>query len=115
MIYYKKVIIKRLYKFYLLILKGNMIMNKSQLIDAVALKSGMKKKEAELAVNAMTEAIVEAMKNGERVQLVGFGTFEVKSRDARTARNPKTGESIEVPASKHPAFSASKALKDQLN
>ncbi|MBQ7337755.1 MAG: HU family DNA-binding protein [Clostridia bacterium] len=90
-------------------------MNKSQLIDAVALKSGMKKKEAELAVNAMTEAIVEAMKNGERVQLVGFGTFEVKSRDARTARNPKTGESIEVPASKHPAFSASKALKDQLN
>ena len=90
-------------------------MNKSQLIDAVALKSGMKKKEAELAVNAMTEAIVEAMKNGERVQLVGFGTWEVKSRDARTARNPKTGESIEVPASKHPAFSASKALKDQLN
>ena len=90
-------------------------MNKSQLIDAVVLKSGMKKKEAELAVNAITEAIVDAMKNGERVQLVGFGTFDVKTRDARTARNPKTGESIEVPASKHPAFSASKALKDQLN
>ena len=92
-----------------------MTMNKSQLIDAVVLKSGMKKKEAELAVNAITEAIVDAMKNGERVQLVGFGTFDVKTRDARTARNPKTGESIEVPASKHPAFSASKALKDQLN
>jgi DNA-binding protein HU-beta len=90
-------------------------MNKTQLIEAVALKSGMKKKEAEQAVNAMTEAVVEAMKNGEKVQLVGFGTFEVKTREARTARNPKTGEAISVPASKHPAFSASKALKDQLN
>ena len=75
----------------------------------------MKKKDAELAVNSLTEAIVEAMKNGEKVQLVGFGTFEVKTRDARVARNPKTGEPINVAASKHPAFSASKALKDQLN
>ncbi len=90
-------------------------MNKTQLIEAVALKSGMKRKDAELAVNAVTETIVDAMKNGEKVQLVGFGTFDVKTRDARTARNPKTGESIEVPASKHPAFSASKALKEQLN
>ena len=90
-------------------------MNKSKLIDAVALKSGMKKKEAELAVNSLTEAIVEAMKSGEKVQLVGFGTFEVKTREARVARNPKTGEAISVAASKHPAFSASKALKDQLN
>ena len=90
-------------------------MNKTQLIEAVALKSGMKKKDAEQAVNAMTEAVVEAMKNGEKVQLVGFGTFEVKTREARMARNPKTGEAISVPASKHPAFSASKALKDQIN
>ena len=90
-------------------------MNKSQLIDAVALKSGMKKKEAELAVNAVTEVIVDALKNGEKVQLVGFGTFEVKNREARICRNPKTGEAISAPASKHPAFSASKALKDQLN
>ena len=90
-------------------------MNKSQLIDAVVLKSGMKKKDAELAVNSLTEAIVEAMKSGEKVQLVGFGTFEVKTREARVARNPKTGEPISVAASKHPAFSASKALKDQLN
>ena len=90
-------------------------MNKSQLIEAVAAKNGMKKKDAEAAVNAVTETIAEAMKNGEKVQLVGFGTFEVKARGARTGRNPKTGETIEVPASKHLAFSASKALKDQLN
>ena len=90
-------------------------MNKSQLIDAVVAKGGLKKKDAEAAVNAVTATIAEALKNGEKVQLVGFGTFEVKERSARTGRNPKTGETIEVPASKHPAFSASKALKDQLN
>jgi DNA-binding protein HU-beta len=90
-------------------------MNKSQLVEVVAIKSGVKKKEAELVVNALTETILDAMKNGEKVQIVGSGTFDVKVRDARTARNPKTGESIEVPATKHPAFSASKALKDQLN
>ncbi len=90
-------------------------MNKSQLIEAVAAKGEMKKKDAEAAVNAVIDTIAEAMKNGEKVQVVGFGTFEVKTRGARTGRNPKTGETIEVPASKHPAFSASKALKDQLN
>ena len=90
-------------------------MNKSQLVEVVAIKSGVKKKDAELVVNALTETILDSMKNGEKVQIVGFGTFDVKVRDARTARNPKTGESIEVPATKHPAFSASKALKDQLN
>ena len=90
-------------------------MNKSQLIDAVALKSGMKKKEAELAVNSLTEAIVEAMKSGEKVQLVGFGTFDVKERAAREGRNPKTGEKITINASKAPAFTAGKALKDSVN
>ena len=90
-------------------------MNKSQLVEVVAIKSGVKKKDAELVVNALTETILDSMKNGEKVQIVGFGTFDVKVRDARTARNPKTGESIEVPATKHPAFSASMALKDQLN
>ena len=89
-------------------------MNKSQLIDAVALKSGMKKKEAELAVNSLTEAIVEAMKSGEKVQLVGFGTFEAKACAARTCRNPKTGATVEVPATKRPTFSAGKALKDSV-
>ncbi len=100
---------------FIYIRKGLQNMNKSQLIDAVVAKSGMKKKDAEVALNALTASIAEAMKNGEKVQLVGFGTFEVKERGARTGRNPKTGETIEVPASKHPAFSASKALKDQLN
>ena len=90
-------------------------MNKSQLIDAVAQTSGLKKKDAEAAINALTVAITDALKNGEKVQLVGFGTFEAKVRGERTGRNPKTGETITVAASKHPAFSASKALKDQLN
>ena len=90
-------------------------MNKSQLIEAVAANGNLKKKEAEAAVNAVVDTIAAAMKNGEKVQLVGFGTFEVKTRGARTGRNPKTGEAIAVPASKHPSFSASKALKDQLN
>lgn len=90
-------------------------MNKSQLIDAVALKGDLTKKQAEAAVKAFTEAVAEALKAGDKVQLVGFGTFEVKARGERTGRNPKTGETIKVPASKHPAFSASKALKDQLN
>ena len=90
-------------------------MNKTQLIDAVAQKGDLTKKQAEAAVKAFTEAVAEALKAGDKVQLVGFGTFEVKARGERTGRNPKTGETIKVPASKHPAFSASKALKDQLN
>ena len=87
-------------------------MNKTQLIDVVATKTGLKKKEAEAAVNATTEAIAEALKAGDKVQLIGFGTFEVKERAAREGRNPKTGETITIAASKHPAFAAGKALKD---
>ena len=90
-------------------------MNKTQFIEVVALKSGLKKKEAEAAVNAMTEAIAEALKAGDKVQLIGFGTFEVKERAAREGRNPKTGETIKIAASKHPAFAAGKALKDAVN
>ena len=90
-------------------------MNKTQLIEAIADKSGLKKKEAEAALNAMTEAITEALKAGDKVQLVGFGTYEVKGRAARSGRNPKTGETIQIAASKHPAFSAGKALKDAIN
>jgi len=90
-------------------------MNKTQLIDVVALKADLKKKDAEAAVNAITEAIAEALKAGDKVQLVGFGTFEVKERAAREGRNPKTGETITIAASKHPAFSAGKALKDAVN
>ena len=90
-------------------------MNKTQLIDAVAASSNLKKKEAEAAVNATIEAITEALKAGDKVQIVGFGTFEVKERGERTGRNPKTGETITIAATKHPAFSAGKALKDSIN
>lgn len=90
-------------------------MNKTQLVEAVVEKSGLKKKDAEAAVNAVTEAIADALKAGEKVQLVGFGTFEVKARAAREGRNPKTGETIKIDASKRPVFSAGKALKDSIN
>ena len=90
-------------------------MNKTQLIDVVAAKTDLKKKEAEAAVNATIEAIAEALKAGDKVQLIGFGTFEVKERAAREGRNPKTGETIKIAAAKKPAFTASKVLKDQVN
>ena len=92
--------------------KGKKKMNKTQLVEAVAQKSGLNKKEAEAAVNAITAAITDALKAGDKVQLVGFGTFEVKALAARTGRNPKTGEVIEVAAAKVPTFAAGKALKD---
>ncbi len=90
-------------------------MNKTQLIDVVAKNADMKKKEAEAAVNAVLEAITGALVDGDKVQLIGFGTFEVKERAAREGHNPFTGEKITIAASKHAAFSASKALKDALN
>ena len=90
-------------------------MNKTQLIEAVAAKADIKKKDAEAAVNAITAAIAEALKAGEKVQLVGFGTFEVKERAAREGRNPKTGEKIAIAASKNPTFTAGRALKDSVN
>ena len=90
-------------------------MNKTQFVEAVAQKSGLNKKEAEAAVNAMTAVIADTLKAGDKVQLIGFGTFEVKTRAARSGRNPKTGETITIAASKHPAFSAGKALKDSIN
>ena len=89
-------------------------MNKTQLVDVVAAKAGIKKKEAEAAVNAMTDAIAEALKAGDKVQLIGFGTFEVKTRGERVGRNPKTGEAIKIAASKTPAFVAGKGLKDSI-
>ena len=90
-------------------------MNKTQFVDAVAQKAGITKKEAEAAVNAMTAVVADTLKAGDKVQLIGFGTFEVKARAARSGRNPKTGETIEIAASKTPAFSAGKALKDAIN
>ncbi len=90
-------------------------MNKTQLIDAVAAKAGIKKKEAEAAVNAMTEAITEALKAGDKVQLIGFGTFDVKQTAAREGRNPRTGETIKIEAAKRPVFSAGSTLKNSVN
>ena len=89
-------------------------MNKTDLVNAVV-ATGLKKKEAEAAVTAVFCAIEGALAKGEKVQLIGFGTFEVKERAARTGRNPATGETIKIAASKYPAFSAGKALKDKLN
>ena len=90
-------------------------MNKTDLINVVAAEANLTKKDAEAAVNATLAAIANALKNGDKVQLLGFGTFEVKAVADREGRNPKTGETIKIPASKKAAFTASKLLKDQLN
>ena len=90
-------------------------MNKTELIVALAQKANLTKKDAEKAVNALIDVIGDALKAGEKVQLVGFGTFESKERPARTARNPRTGEEIEIPASKAVSFKVGKALKDEVN
>lgn len=87
-------------------------MNKTELVNVVAAKTGLSKKDADVAAKAVLDAVTEALAKGEKVQLVGFGTFEVKERAAKTARNPRTGETIEVAASKVPAFKAGQALKD---
>ena len=89
-------------------------MNKSDLIDAVAAKCEMSKKDSEEAVNAVVSAIRESLEKGEKVQLVGFGTFEVRARNARTGINPQTKKAISIPATKVPAFKAGKALKDAI-
>ena len=89
-------------------------MNKTQLIEAVAKESNLKKKDAEAAVNALFNTIENTLRDGDKVQIVGFGTFEVKHREAHQGRNPATGESIMIAASKHPSFTAGKALKDAL-
>ena len=87
-------------------------MNKAELIQAVAAKAEIDKKTADKAVNAVLDVITETMTAGDKVQLVGFGTFEVRERAARTGRNPQTGAEIKIAASKQPAFKAGKAFKD---
>ena len=89
-------------------------MNKTELIAEVSKKTGMPKKDAERAVNATVDTIAETLAANGKVQLVGFGSFEVKQREARMGRNPKTKEPIEIPASKIPVFKAGKALKDEV-
>jgi DNA-binding protein HU-beta len=90
-------------------------MNKTELIATVAEKAGISKKDAESAVAAVIDSITEALVQNEKVQLVGFGTFEVRERSARTGRDPRTNKTIEIPASKAPAFKAGKPLKDAVN
>lgn len=90
-------------------------MNKGELVSALAAKAGLSKKDSEAALNALVDVISETIAAGDKVQLIGFGTFESKNRPARVARNPRTGEEVKIAASKAPAFKAGKALKDKVN
>ena len=90
-------------------------MNKTELVAAMADQAGLSKKDAEKALKAFTDVVAEELKKGEKIQLVGFGTFEVSERAARTGRNPQTGAEMTIAASKAPKFKAGKALKDSLN
>ncbi len=90
-------------------------MNKSELIDAVANVADLNKADASRAVDGVIAAVTEALKSGDQVTVVGFGTFLVRQREARSGRNPRTGETIQIAASKVPAFKAGKALKDAVN
>ncbi len=90
-------------------------MNKSELIEAVAESADLSKAAAARAVDAMVDSVTDALREGDQVTLVGFGTFTVRERAARTGRNPRTGEAINIPASKVPGFKPGKALKDAIN
>ncbi|MCW9024886.1 MAG: HU family DNA-binding protein [Gammaproteobacteria bacterium] len=90
-------------------------MNKAELIDAVAESADISKAAATRAVDTILESVTQALKSGDQVTLVGFGTFSVKDRAARTGRNPRTGDPIQIPAAKVPSFKAGKALKDAVN
>ena len=90
-------------------------MNKTELVAAIAEQTELSKKDAETALKAFTDIVADELKKGEKVQLVGFGTFEVSERAAREGRNPQTGETMEIKASKTPKFKAGKALKDMMN
>ena len=89
-------------------------MNKSQLIDSISIKTEIYKKDVEKVINVFTNIVADTLVDGDRVSITGFGTFEVVERAARTGRNPQTGESIQIQASKSPKFKASKALKDAI-
>jgi DNA-binding protein HU-beta len=90
-------------------------MNKSDLVDAIAESAGLSKADAGRALDAFVDTVTSSLKSGDGVSLVGFGTFSVRDRAARTGRNPRTGETIQIAASKNPAFKAGKALKDAVN
>jgi len=90
-------------------------MSKNELVAAMAAKAGLTKTDTEKALKAFTDVVTEALKKGDKIQLVGFGTFEVSARAARDGRNPQTGATMKIPASKAPKFKAGKAFKDALN
>ncbi len=90
-------------------------MNKTELVAAIAAKAELSKKDSEKALKAFTDTVAEQLKKGEKIQLVGFGTFKVVKRAARTGKNPQTGKAIKIPASKAPKFKAGKGLKDTVN
>lgn len=91
------------------------IMNKQELVAAIAEKAELEKDDAKKALNAFIEVVGDELKKGEKIQIIGFGTFEVSERAAREGRNPQTGETMEIKASRNPKFKAGKALKDSLN
>ncbi|MGM9973226.1 MAG: HU family DNA-binding protein [Clostridiaceae bacterium] len=95
--------------------KEDVTMNKAELISSIADKSKLSKKDAEAALKGLIESVQEALENGEKVQLIGFGTFETRERAAREGRNPRTKETITIPASKVPVFKAGKEFKDRVN
>ena len=90
-------------------------MNKTELVATIAENAGLSKKDADAALKAFTEVVTDELKKGEKIQLVGFGTFEVSERPAREGRNPRTGETMKIAASKQPKFKPGKAFKDALN
>lgn len=90
-------------------------MNRAELIEAIAGKTGLSKKDTDAAIKAFTETVTEAMKKGDKVQLIGFGTFETSNRAARNGKNPLTGKAIKIPACKMPKLKFGKAVKDAIN
>lgn len=107
--------IRYAWKLYRINNQGGITMNKTEFVAAIAEEAGISKADAAKAVKAFTDVVVEEMKKGEKIQLVGFGTFEVTERAAREGRNPLTGEKMQIKASKAPKFKAGKALKDAVN
>lgn len=107
--------IRYAWKLYRINNQGGITMNKTEFVAAIAEEAGISKADAAKAVKAFTDVVVEEMKKGEKIQLVGFGTFEVSERPAREGRNPRTGETMTIAASKAPKFKAGKALKDSIN
>nr|WP_239478421.1 HU family DNA-binding protein [Megamonas hypermegale] len=99
----------------IIILKEAIFVNKSELVASVAEAAELTKKDAEKAVNAVFASVQKALVEDDKVQIIGFGTFEVRTRAARKGRNPQTGETIDIPESKNPVFKAGKALKDAVN